>query len=99
MGDLADRIAMDRTTLARNLKPLERDKYIVVAVGEDRRERIVSVTASGRKTLEGAIPLWRAVQTRFEGKVGKREARRIFELTQSLIAVGRELSDENAETL
>ncbi|QBR01378.1 MarR family winged helix-turn-helix transcriptional regulator [Paraburkholderia pallida] len=95
MGELADQIAMDRTTLARNLKPLERDKLIQVVVGEDRRERIVSVTATGRKTLERAIPLWRAVQTRFEEKVGKREAKRILELTQSLIRVGRELSAEN----
>ncbi|WP_028219610.1 MarR family winged helix-turn-helix transcriptional regulator [Paraburkholderia oxyphila] len=95
MGELADQIAMDRTTLARNLKPLERDKLIQVVVGEDRRERIVSVTATGRKTLERAIPLWRAVQTRFEEKVGKREAKRILELTQSLILVGRELSAEN----
>ncbi|MFD1559402.1 MarR family winged helix-turn-helix transcriptional regulator [Paraburkholderia silviterrae] len=96
MGELADQIAMDRTTLARNLKPLERDKFIQVVVGEDRRERIVSVTANGRKTLERAIPLWRAVQTRFEEKVGKREAKRILELTQSLIRVGRELSAEYA---
>jgi DNA-binding MarR family transcriptional regulator len=97
MGELADRMAMDRTTLARNLKPLERDKFIQVVVGEDRRERIVSITASGRKTLERAQPLWRAVQTRFEEKVGKREAKRILELSNSLIEVGREISAENAE--
>ncbi len=94
MGELAELIAMDRTTLARNLKPLERENYLRIAVGDDRRERIVSVTASGRKVMEKALPLWRAVQTRFEQKVGKREARQILALTKSLVAIGRELSAE-----
>lgn len=99
MGELADRIVMDLTTLARNLKPLEREQFIQVALGDDRRERIVNVTTSGRKVLGRAMPLWRSVQTRFEAKVGKREARKIRELTHSLVLVGRELSAENAGVL
>jgi DNA-binding MarR family transcriptional regulator len=94
MGDLADLLAMDRSTLGRNLKPLEREKFLKISVGEDRRARIIATTASGRKRLEMAYPLWKAVQARFERKVGKREAKKILELTRSLVLVGHFLSAE-----
>ncbi len=67
---LADRIVMDRTTLTRNLKPLERDGLIAVRPGDDLRVREVSLTAKGRKTLDRAYPLWERVQARLREKIG-----------------------------
>ncbi len=67
---LADRIVMDRTTLTRNLKPLERDGLIVVRPGDDLRVREVSLTAKGRKTLDRAYPLWERVQERLRRQLG-----------------------------
>ncbi len=67
---LADRIVMDRTTLTRNLKPLERDGLITVRPGDDLRVREVSLTAKGRKTLDRAYPLWERVQTRLRQQLG-----------------------------
>src|SRR5262249_58169002 len=44
MTELARRMAMDRTTLTRNLRPLQRHGYVAVTVGEDRRRRLLALT-------------------------------------------------------
>jgi len=41
---LAEALALDPTTLARNLKPLERDGLVEISIGEDRRTRLVTIT-------------------------------------------------------
>jgi len=61
IGDLAPLLAMDRTTLTANLKPLARRGLVEVAVdAEDRRSRRVRITAAGRDLLVAAVPVWRA---------------------------------------
>ena len=70
VNQLADRIVMDRTTLTRNLKPLQRDGLITVRPGDDLRVREVSLTAKGRKTLDRAYPLWERVQARLREQLG-----------------------------
>ena len=55
---LAGILGMDRTTLTRNLEPLERDRLVVIRPGEDRRVKLAGITEKGRKTLAAAIPLW-----------------------------------------
>jgi DNA-binding MarR family transcriptional regulator len=89
LSELANLMAMDRTTLGRNL--------IQVKVGTDRRERLISITATGRKALARAMPLWEDVHRRFEQKVGKREAKALRNMMKLVVRVGRELSAENAE--
>jgi DNA-binding MarR family transcriptional regulator len=60
MGPLASFLAMDRTTLTANLKPLERRGLLSVAVDpEDRRSRHLTLTAAGRTLLVEAMPIWR----------------------------------------
>jgi DNA-binding MarR family transcriptional regulator len=60
MGPLATFLAMDRTTLTANLKPLERRGLLSVAVDpEDRRSRHLTLTAAGRALLVEAMPIWR----------------------------------------
>lgn len=60
---LADELAMDRTTLTRNLKPLEDAGLIEVSTGDDKRVRNVAVTGEGEHVLQRAIPQWRRAQT------------------------------------
>lgn len=60
---LAEQLVMDRTTLARDLRPLEAAGWVAVAPGRDRRTRIVRLTPAGGATLRDALPLWRAAQT------------------------------------
>jgi DNA-binding MarR family transcriptional regulator len=81
--DLAERLAMDRTTLTRNLRPLEKAGWIVVRPGPDRRSRAVHITDLGRDTYEQAQPLWREAERLFRRSVGQAESaefRRLLDL-------------------
>ncbi len=67
MAPVAAMLAMDRTTLTANLKPLERRKLVKVAVAkDDRRGRVLMLTAAGRKLLTAALPAWRATHAAIE---------------------------------
>ncbi len=59
---IARTISMDQSTLIRNLRLLERDSLVAIAPGADRRERIVRITAKGRRRFERAMPLWEQAQ-------------------------------------
>jgi DNA-binding MarR family transcriptional regulator len=68
--ELAHALGMDRTTLARNLGPLERDHLVQVDAGADQRVRLVSLTDAGLERLRTAIPLRSAAQRRVVGTLG-----------------------------
>ena len=60
MSDIADFLAMDRTTLTAALKPLEKGGLVAVRADEkDRRNRRLSLTDAGREVLARAMPIWR----------------------------------------
>src|SRR5574341_288585 len=52
---LAEALVMDRTTLARNLKPLETRGLVKILVGNDRRVRMVAVSEKGYLLLAKAL--------------------------------------------
>lgn len=61
IGQLADFLAMDRTTLTANLKPLHRRELVTLAVDKgDKRSRLPSLTDEARALLAEAAPIWRA---------------------------------------
>lgn len=60
--DLADYMILDRTTLTRNLRPLEKQGMIKTGAGDDRRTRMISLSKKGLSKLENAIPLWKQAQ-------------------------------------
>ena len=62
VNEIAGVIAMDETTLLRNLRVLERRRLVAFHVGDDRRERIVQLTAEGRALFESALPAWKEAQ-------------------------------------
>ena len=65
IGDLAERLTMDRSTAAANLKPLERRGLVVSrSHAIDGRVRIVTLTDTGRAVLADAIELWVAADGR-----------------------------------
>jgi len=70
MQRLAEYIGMERTTLTRNLRPLERKRLVEILPGDDLRLRNVSITAKGKRALEKALPLWEAAQDRLEAELG-----------------------------
>ena len=71
VGDLAAGVGMDRTTVTRNLGPLQRDGLVDVSPGEDKRERLVSLTPSGEERLRQAYPHWLAAQARLVEALGR----------------------------
>lgn len=72
--DLAISLVMDRTTLGRGIRPLERDGLIEIGEGADGRTKSLKLTAAGRKKLAQALPHWKAAQTEFETAFGAKEA-------------------------
>jgi DNA-binding MarR family transcriptional regulator len=56
-------LVMDRTTLTRNLKPLEIKRLIKIVPGEDRRTRTLTLTDKGKKTYKKSLPVWRQAQS------------------------------------
>lgn len=88
VGDLAEALALDRTTLTHNLRPLERDGLVtLVDDAVDRRLRRVALTAEGRAKRERCLPLWREAQARFDEGFGVEPSRA---LRASLVAIARQ---------
>jgi DNA-binding MarR family transcriptional regulator len=71
INELAERMAMDRTTLSRNLKPLVRSGLLEVRPGEDGRTRLVRITPAGERSLEEAYPLWQQAQQEIVDVLGE----------------------------
>lgn len=81
IGALADVMVMDRTTLGRNIKPLERERLIAIEEGQaDRRQKVLRVTADGAKRLRVASKAWAAAQANFERAFGRNEAKAMREM-------------------
>ena len=88
LTQLAEALVMDRTTLTRNLKPLERRKLIRIGHEDDLRVRSVSITEAGSKVFEEALPEWQRVQMQIYSKLGKeRWAGFIGDLGEAVSAV------------
>ncbi len=78
IGELAELLVMDRTTLTRNLKPLLDRGLLESIPGVDRRRRSVAITAKGQAALTEALPYWREVQARIAGSLGRSRWRRLL---------------------
>ena len=90
--DLAERLAMDRTTLTRNLQPLERQGLIRIAPGTDRRSRAVEITEEGREAYEAALPRWRAAERQFRRTMSQAEAAELRRLLDRALTSAGDLS-------
>jgi DNA-binding MarR family transcriptional regulator len=67
IGSVANLLALDRTTLTANLKPLERRGLVKVVVDpHDKRSRRLILTAAGRASLAAAAPIWKREHARVE---------------------------------
>ncbi|MBB5223037.1 DNA-binding MarR family transcriptional regulator [Amaricoccus macauensis] len=93
LGSVAELLAMDRTTLTANLKPLERRGLVETqADPKDRRARLLRLTPDGRALLARALPIWRSVQMALEA--GLPEPGR---LRSDLVALSRSDPDPDPE--
>jgi DNA-binding MarR family transcriptional regulator len=84
---LADALGIDRTTLTRNLGPLESAGLIRVARSpSDARARVVLLTRAGERAIEAAFPLWEQAQARVHERVGRRRTEAIRGELEHLVA-------------
>lgn len=67
---LAEALALDRTTLSRNLRHLADEGLVRLAPGADKRARIASLTAAGEAALNKAMPYWQDAQRRIADALG-----------------------------
>ena len=68
---LAKFMIMDRSTLTRNLRPLEEEGLVAVGLEGWRRSRTLEVTEKGRSRLGEALPLWKQAQAALRRKLGE----------------------------
>jgi DNA-binding MarR family transcriptional regulator len=85
LGALAQRTGLDQSTLSRNLRTLEGQGLIEIAMVEtDLRRRVVWLTETGARRLEAAIPLCRAANAKLARYLSLDLARRMAEESESL---------------
>jgi len=63
MAELSDLLGLERTTLVRNLRPLQRDGFVQTTGGGHGNRVEVAITAKGRKQIEKLTPAWRSAQS------------------------------------
>ena len=80
---------MDRTTLSRNLKPLEKNRLVRVEPGQDRRERIVTLTDTGERVLATAYPLWEHAQNKIVNGLNQRGLNALLTSLSDVVALTR----------
>ncbi len=73
IAQLAHARGLSPTTLSRNLSRLEHKGVVEMASGEDRRERVVSLTKHGQKELMRALAAWRGAMEKIEKAVGAQQ--------------------------
>lgn len=71
MAELSDWLAMDRTTLLRNLRPLQRDGLVRVTGGGRGHKVSLSLTPKGQKALQNFLPDWQVAQQKIIKTLGK----------------------------
>lgn len=87
---LAAELVMDRTTLGRNIRPLQRGGLVTSVVGKtDRRSRQLQLTPRGRARIGQARKGWTKAQAGFEAAFGKSRAGDLRAMLRSVS--GREL--------
>ena len=70
IGNLADVLAIDSTTLTRSLRPLQKEGFVVISNRATMRQRFLTITAKGEHTLARCLPVWRKAQEKFVATIG-----------------------------
>tara|TARA_R110002072_G_scaffold6006_4_gene36646 strand:- start:2096 stop:2545 length:450 start_codon:yes stop_codon:yes gene_type:complete len=78
ISDIAGILDIDRTTLSRNLKPLEKANLVFRGNEGGSRRRRVLLTTLGVAKLEEAMPLWQQAQTRVEQVLGDAKLKDLY---------------------
>src|SRR5581483_7106041 len=82
---LAADLVMDRTTLGRNIRPLQRDDLVTIGPGKaDRRRKELRLTDFGKVRFHAAQKAWAKAQDNFEQAFGRRRAKALRVLLEDV---------------
>jgi DNA-binding MarR family transcriptional regulator len=85
MGEVSNTLALDRTTLTANLKPLQRRGLVTVTVDDnDKRSRCMALTPAGRALLVTAFPIWKRAKAESEKHLSAADNERLRAVLRSL---------------
>ncbi len=86
LGVLAQRTGLDQSTLSRNLRTLETEGLVEIAVVEtDLRRRVVWLSKTGARRLEAATPVWRRAHAKLAKYLSPDLARGLADAAEALI--------------
>jgi DNA-binding MarR family transcriptional regulator len=88
INELAAELVIDRTTLGRNIRPLERDGLITITPGTDRRVKELRLTAAGDQRFNETREAWIAAQRTFETGFGPERSAELRALLRVLVNSG-----------
>lgn len=84
LTELAEATGLDRSTLGRNLRVLERSGFVLLGPVRDERSRIAELTPQARQALEIARPLWMEAQAKVETTVPTETKKHLRTLTEAV---------------
>lgn len=97
LGELAELLGVERTTLTRSAAVLERKGWIASAPAEDARRHPLRLTPAGRRKLEGAFPAWKRAQELVGRKLGRGDYSMIGDRSRSRKRTAKKQSSRRAE--
>jgi DNA-binding MarR family transcriptional regulator len=84
LSELAGEMALDRSTLGRNVSLLQRMQLLDVSDGDDLRARRITLTARAHSTVERCLPKWEEAQHKVEARLGKSGLATLLDLLERL---------------
>ncbi|MEM9775817.1 MAG: MarR family winged helix-turn-helix transcriptional regulator [Chloroflexota bacterium] len=87
VGDLAQFMGMDQTTVTRNVNVLKKDGYLQVVPGDDKRTRFIQLTEKGMTAVRETHPKWLEAQTKLWKELGDEKATQLLKLSQQIIDI------------
>lgn len=84
LTDVGRRAALERSTVGRNVRVLERMKLVTMGRGADQREAMVRLTPQGEEVLRAAAPVWQGCQRGLEERLGIAHIETLSRLLESL---------------
>ena len=88
ISEFAARLKLDRTTLGRNLKLLEKTGLVALEANNlDQRERVVTLTAAGAKVSRQALTGWQAAQAKVKSGISAQKLQALQRIVAEIDAL------------
>jgi len=87
--DLQEHLSMEQPTVSRALKPLIRDGYILVSEGKNKKEKWLSLSASGKDLFEQCLQPWKQAQDDLMAHLGLENTQLLHDLSRKIVSFKR----------